>query len=118
VRALEEGDPELFALLRTTLYYSYYQSPLVVRAVRALGWSYNDAPQPNGYPLVPFDPTPGANLPAAPRGSYKPTAAISRIEALPWTAATGTIPADRTAEDDEAETDAQLRAGIQPAEEI
>lgn len=94
VRRLEEEDPELFALLRTILYYAYYQSPLVVRAVRALGWDYNDAPQPLGYDLAAFDPTPGANLPATPRGSYKRTEEITRIDLGPLAAA-GPVPRSR-----------------------
>lgn len=89
VDRLAAAEPELFALLRTILYYSYYQSPLVVRAVRALGWDYNDAPQPLGYHLPPFDPTPGANLPAIPRGAYKRTEAMSPLD---LTALEGTDP--------------------------
>lgn len=94
VRRLETSDPELFELLRSILYYAYYQNPVVVRAIRALGWTYNDAPQPLGYPLAPFDPTPDANLPAAPRGSYKPTATIVRV-ALPVAAAPAKTSAGR-----------------------
>lgn len=79
VQRLEREEPALFDVLRTILYYSYYGSPLVVRAIRALGHDYNDAPQPRGYPMTPFDPTPGVNAPATPRGSYKRTAEVTRI---------------------------------------
>ena len=73
VRRFAENQPELFAAVRSTLYFSYYQAPLVVDAVRALGIAYNDAPQPHGYLMDPFDPTPGKDAPSLPRGSYIPT---------------------------------------------
>jgi len=77
---LEAAEPELFALVRTALSYSYYQSPVVVRVIRGLGWDYNDAPQPRGYDMAAFDPTPGANAPAVRRGGYKRTEEMSRID--------------------------------------
>ena len=83
VRQLEREEPQLFDTLRTVLYYSYYQSPLVVRAIRALGHDYNDAPQPRGYAMIPFDPTPGVNVPATPRGGYKRTHEITRVDRDP-----------------------------------
>jgi len=117
VRKLEAGDPDLFTLLRTTLYYSYYQSPAVVLAVRAVGWTYNDAPQPAGYPLPPFDPTPGINLPATPRGFYKPTAEITRLPPTPVSAAPEPIPTTPSHGDPLPATEAAARAGIHPTEE-
>ena len=83
VRCFERDQPELFAVVRTALYYSYYQSPLVVAAIRKLGFAYNDAPQPLGYQLDPFDPAPGKGSPAEPRGSYIPTQSVRRIAPLP-----------------------------------
>jgi hypothetical protein len=83
VRRFAENQPELFAAVRSTLYFSYYQAPLVVEAVRALGIAYNDAPQPHGYLMDPFDPTPGKDAPSLPRGSYIPTAAVTRLPTLP-----------------------------------
>lgn len=71
--------PERFAFFRDVVYYAYYQSPLVTTAIRALGHDYHDAPQPLGYRLAPFDPTPGANAPAIPRGRYKRTGEVTRI---------------------------------------
>jgi hypothetical protein len=83
VRRLERDEPDLFAVVRTALYYSYYQSPLVIAVIRGLGFAYNDAPQPLGYALDPFDSTPGKDAPADPRGVYIPTHAIRRVEHLP-----------------------------------
>ena len=80
VTRFEREEGALFDTLRTVLYYSYYQSPLVVRAIRALGHDYNDAPQPRGYPMDPFDPTPGVNAPATPRGWYKRTEEVARVD--------------------------------------
>jgi hypothetical protein len=83
VRRFERDEPALFAMTRTALYYSYYQSPLVVIAIRALGFTYNDAPQPLGYEMDPFDPTPGRDAPAQPRGTYVPTHEVRRIATMP-----------------------------------
>ncbi len=72
--------PDLFAFARMAVYLGYYASPAVAAAIRALGHDYNDAPQPRGYPLPPFDPTPGADIPAQPRGFYKATADVAPID--------------------------------------
>ena len=87
VARFQEQEPELFALMLNTLYYSYYQLPLVVQAIRELGIVYNDAPQPLGYDLPPFEPIPGVTIPAEPRGFYKATHEVERIEWLPPAAA-------------------------------
>ena len=81
VRAVELAEPAMFALVRTILYFSYYQHPLVVQAIRGMGFTYNDAPQPLGYAhaMAPFDPR--RNLPSVPRGSYKRTEEIARVAA-------------------------------------
>jgi hypothetical protein len=83
VARFQEQEPVLFALMLNTLYYSYYQLPLVVQAIRELGIVYNDAPQPLGYDLPPFEPIPGVTIPTEPRGSYKATHEVKRIEWLP-----------------------------------
>lgn len=75
---LEAADPELFATVRMAVYLSYYEQPAVVDAVRALGHDYNDAPQPAGYALEPFDPA--QDLPKRPRGSFVPTAEVRRVD--------------------------------------
>jgi hypothetical protein len=83
VTRFQEQEPLLFALMLNTLYYSYYQLPLVVQAIRELGIVYNDAPQPLGYDLPPFEPIPGVTIPTVPRGFYKATHEVKRIEWLP-----------------------------------
>lgn len=83
LRRLEAAEPDLFAEVRWVLSYGYYQSPLVTDAIRALGIDYNDAPQPHGYPLPPFDPSPSADAPAHRRGTYKRTDEITRVSLAP-----------------------------------
>jgi len=80
VRAVELAEPAMFALARSILSFSYYQHPLVVAAIRGMGFAYNDAPQPLGYlrAMAPFDPR--RNLPSVPRGGYKATDAIVRLD--------------------------------------
>lgn len=78
VARLEATDAELFAALRMTVYLSYYEQPAVVDAVRAMGHDYNDAPQPDGYTLPPFDPE--QDLPKQRRGAYIPTAEVRRVD--------------------------------------
>lgn len=80
VRRLEQRLPDRFDLLRSVTYYAYYQNPAVVQCVRELDFDYNDAPQPRGYEMQPFDPTPGADAPASPRGSYTATAEVVPID--------------------------------------
>ncbi len=80
VRRLEQDLPDQFAFFRNVTYYTYYQSPLVTSAVRRLGHEYNDAPQPLGYALAPFDPTPGVDAPSVARGWYKRTKDMTRID--------------------------------------
>jgi hypothetical protein len=78
VRGLEREDSELFRFLRFATYFAYYQQPAVIAAIRELGHDYNETPQPLGYELPPFDPA--RHLPATPRGSYKATGDIVRID--------------------------------------
>ncbi len=80
VRRFELDLPEQFAFFRNATYYTYYQSPLVTAAIRRLGHEYNDAPQPLGYALAPFDPTPGVDAPSVARGWYKRTEDTTRID--------------------------------------
>ena len=68
VRRFEADHPEQFETLRMIAYLSYYESPAVVRAVRSLGQVYNDAPQPAGYTMAPFDERrPSSGTAASPR---------------------------------------------------
>jgi hypothetical protein len=70
VEKIEQDQPDLFAAIRMIVYLSYYEQPLVIEAVRALGHVYNDAPLPKGYDLDPFDPK--IDLPDV-KGHYVPT---------------------------------------------
>ena len=54
---IEAVEPALFTEFRKQTYLAYYEQPLVIAAIRALGHPYNDAPLPDGYPADPFDPT-------------------------------------------------------------
>jgi hypothetical protein len=78
VGRLEKADPELFGIVQMTIYLSYYEQPAVVAAVRAMGHDYNDAPQPDGYALPPFDPD--LDLPRRPRGAFVATAEVRRLD--------------------------------------
>ncbi len=88
VQRLEANEPALFAVMINALYYSYYQSPLVVSAVRNLGVEYNDAPQPRGYAMQPFVPTPGVGVPSQPHGFYLQTDQVRRVALPPAAQAT------------------------------
>lgn len=55
---LEAGEPRVFAEVRKQAYLAYYEEPLVIAAIRALGHPYNDAPLPEGYPDDSVDPAP------------------------------------------------------------
>lgn len=79
VAQLEQQKPDLFALAYTTANYAYYQSPVVIASIRALGHDYNDSPQPEGYELKPFDFTPGVDVPMNPVGTYKWTEEIEPV---------------------------------------
>jgi hypothetical protein len=83
---LEQEEPALFFELRYATYFSYYQQPEVIDALQRLGHDYHAAPQPLGYVLEPFEARPGRDLPALPRGSYKSTERIERVDisSLPW----------------------------------
>ena len=83
VRRIEETRTELFETLRMIGYLAYYESPAVVRAVRALGHVYNDAPQPAGYAMAPFDERDPAQAPAHRRGAYVRTEEVARLDLAP-----------------------------------
>jgi hypothetical protein len=88
VQTFEQSAPGLFAVLLSTLYYSYYEHPLVIAAIRSLGIAYNDAPQPLGYDLEPFTPIPGVTVPTTPRGFYLKTDEVRSVEIPPAAMAT------------------------------
>lgn len=76
--AMEAEEPALFDTVLMTLYYAYYETPAVIAAIRALGIVYNDAPQPHGYAMRPFDPA--VDLPKDRRGHFVPTDAVARVD--------------------------------------
>ena len=83
VRRFETDCPEQFETLRMIAYLAYYESPAVVRAVRALGHVYNDAPQPAGYVMAAFDEGDPLQAPAHRRGHYVRTADVARLDLAP-----------------------------------
>ena len=83
VRRFEESRPEQFETLRMFAYHAYYESPAVVRAVRALGHVYNDAPQPEGYVMAPFDESDPSQAPRHRRGGYVRTEDVTRLDLAP-----------------------------------
>jgi hypothetical protein len=78
--ALETAKPEFFAFLLMAAYLAYYATPPVIEAIRLDGHIYNDAPQPLGYNLTPFSFTPGVDVPLEPKGSFKWTFQMERID--------------------------------------
>jgi hypothetical protein len=75
---LQGEEPKQFETARTFLTFAYYEAPAVIAAIRALGHEYNEAPQPAGYEMRPFDPA--RDAPAVPRGHYVATEAVSRVD--------------------------------------
>ena len=78
---METEAPAVFEAALTALYYAYYETPAVIAAIRSLGNVYNDAPQPKGYAMRPFDPA--IDLPATKRGRFVPDRATSRASISP-----------------------------------
>lgn len=78
VAGFERDEPDLFARVRAICYTGYYESPLVQAAIHELGFAYNAAPLPDGYPLSPFDPA--TDRPTHGRGHYVPTDQVQRVD--------------------------------------
>lgn len=78
VHRLQIEQPDLFDFILRTTYFGYYQSPLVVKAIRKLGHVYNHAPLPLGYEIEAFNPA--KNLPTQPRGFYKQTNDVQPVD--------------------------------------
>jgi hypothetical protein len=74
----QDEDGAFFDRLLNLAYYSYYAQPAVIDVIRAMGFVYNDAPQPQGYTMEPFDATNPEMLPARPRGYFKKTLEMHR----------------------------------------
>lgn len=77
---LQAEKPEFFAFLLAATYLAYYATPPVIEAIRLDGHIYNDAPLPLGYELTPFSFTPGVDVPLDPKGSFKWTFQMERID--------------------------------------
>lgn len=80
LQRLEADKPEFFGYLLSAAYLAYYATPPVIEAIRLDGHIYNDAPLPLGYELPKFSFTPGVDLPLEPRGSFKWTFMMERID--------------------------------------
>lgn len=76
---LEASEPKLFDELRKYAYLTYYEQPGAVAAIRALGFRYNDAPLPEGYPAEPFDAV--SDAPRHTRGRWIATEQVQRVDA-------------------------------------
>jgi len=75
---LEVDEPKLFEELRKYAYLTYYEQPRTIEAIRALGFRYNDAPLPDGYPAERFDPS--TDAPRHRRGRWIATGQIQRVD--------------------------------------
>jgi hypothetical protein len=75
---LEALEPKLFDEIRKYTYLTYYEQPAVIEAIRALGFHYNDAPLPAGYPTEPFERA--RDAPRHARGRWIPTDAVHRVD--------------------------------------
>ena len=75
---MEAVDPKLFAEFRKYSYLTYYEQPAVIAAIRAMGFRYNDAPLPEGYPDEPFEPT--RDQPQRPHGRWRRTEEVARVD--------------------------------------
>ena len=80
LQRLETEKPEFFGFLLMAAYLAYYATPPVIEAIRLDGHVYNDAPQPLGYELTPFGFVPGRDLPLEPKGWFKWTFMMERID--------------------------------------
>lgn len=78
VRAFEQAEPALFGEVRNIAYLTYYESPFVQEAIRALGFAYNAAPLPKGYGVGRFDET--TDRPRHGRGHYVKTNEVRRVD--------------------------------------
>ena len=93
VARLQQDHPALFGTVQLALYTAYYESPAVIAAIRGLGLDYNDAPQPDGYRLPPFDAADPLSAPTHRRGFHRATEAVTRVDL-------STLPVDPLAPED------------------
>jgi hypothetical protein len=75
---LESELPDYFLQVRNIVYLSYYESPAVHEAIRAMGFIYNAIPLPRGYDVGKFDPA--TDLPRHRRGHFVATGDVKRVD--------------------------------------
>jgi hypothetical protein len=78
VERFERDHPSLFALVREAAYFAYYENPLIVDHIRALGHSYRARPHLSGYALPSFDIV--RDKPSHQRGGYVATDSVRRVD--------------------------------------
>lgn len=78
VAQLERDHPALFELVLKVAYLSYYESPDTHAAISSLGFAYNAAPLPAGYPVGSFDAD--CDRPRHGRGRYLATAEVRPVD--------------------------------------
>ena len=75
---IEGTDSKLFGEVRKLAYLTYYEQPAVIAAIRTLGFRYNDAPLPEGYPAEPFEQ--GRDAPRHTSGRWTRTEDVRRAD--------------------------------------
>jgi hypothetical protein len=75
---LEAAEPKLFDDLRKYAYLTYYEQPMTIAAIRALGIRYNTTPLPEGYPADPFEKE--RDAPRHERGRWVATDEVRRVD--------------------------------------
>lgn len=75
---MERERQDDFLLVRNIVYLSYYESPAVQEAIRAMGFTYNATPLPAGYAVGKFDPT--TDTPRHGRGHFVRTEEVKRVD--------------------------------------
>jgi len=78
VARLQRDHPGLFDQLAKTVYLTYYQTPAVQDAIRALGFAYNSTPLPDGYAVGRFDAE--RDTPRHGRGRFLATDEVRRVD--------------------------------------
>jgi hypothetical protein len=75
---IERERPDDFLLVRNIVYLSYYESPAVHEAIRAMGFTYHAIPLPAGYDVGRFDPA--TDMPRHGRGAFVSTDEVRRVD--------------------------------------
>jgi hypothetical protein len=75
---VERERADDFLLVRNIVYLSYYESPAVHEAIRAMGFTYHAIPLPQGYEVGRFEPA--TDTPRHGRGVFVPTDQVRRVD--------------------------------------